>query len=60
MPIFTVLFRFTESPQGDVQTYTNIEAPSKQRAIEIATEHLEREWPKEASSPYEVNCMQDQ
>lgn len=60
MPIFTIVFRFTESPLGDTQTYSNIEAPSKQRAIEIATEHLKRDWPEDASSPYHVHCTQDQ
>jgi hypothetical protein len=59
MPTFTVSFRFTDSPQGDVHTYRNIEAPSKQEAIKIATEHLEDQFPTEAKSPYKVNCEQD-
>lgn len=58
MAIFTVSFRFDASPQGDVQTYFDIDAPSNDRAIEIAAENLMRDFPNDFSKPYTTKCQQ--
>lgn len=60
MPFFTVSFDFSKNSESDVLTFSDIDAPSKERAIEVATEVLKCDWPNEASCRCIVKCEQEQ
>ena len=60
MTIFQIIFRFLDSPQGDVQTYEIESASSETEAIEKAKALLRDQFPRNADQRYSVDCKRHQ
>lgn len=57
MTIYTVVFKFYDTPQSDIQTYCDIVASSENMAVELAIEQLKADYPSDALKNYRVECI---